>query len=148
MRTCPNLLKPLILSGPRVKVISRPIPEKKIEKHLAHRKLIDLANYVPSSSPRGVLSFTQRFLKKLKQWRPKCNVIWGSMFSNDFRVVWLRYWRKIFVFTMLHKIDKFSGQMTFFINFEKTFMQKYALLIFLAEYYGFPETEIFLFLKI
>ena len=49
---------------------------------------------------------------------------------------------------MLHKIDKFSGQMTFFINFERTFMQKYALLIFLAEYYGSPETEIFLFLKI
>ena len=35
---------------------------------LAHRKLIDLANYVPSSSPHHVLSFTQRFLKKLL-WR-------------------------------------------------------------------------------
>ena len=31
---------------------------------------------------------------------------------------------------MLHKIDEFPGQMTFFINFEKFFVQKYALLIF------------------
>ena len=31
-------------------------------QNLAHSKLIDLANYVPSSSHRGVLSFTQRFL--------------------------------------------------------------------------------------
>ena len=30
---------------------------------MVHRKLIDLANYVPSSSPRGVLSFTQRSFK-------------------------------------------------------------------------------------
>ena len=44
---------------------------------------------------------------------------------------------------MLHKIDEFTGKMTFFINFEKFFMQKYALLIFFAEYYGLPETEIF-----
>ena len=29
--------------------------------NLAHRKLIDLANYIPSSSPWGGLSFTQRF---------------------------------------------------------------------------------------
>ena len=41
---------------------------------LAHRKLIDLANYhdyVLSSSPHRVLSFTQRFLKKLGHeiWR-------------------------------------------------------------------------------
>ena len=33
--------------------------------------------------------------------------------------------------------------MTYFINFEKFFKQKYALLISFAEYYGFPETEIF-----
>ena len=44
---------------------------------------------------------------------------------------------------MLHKIDEFTGKMTFFINFENFFMQKYALLIFFAEYYGLPETEIF-----
>ena len=31
--------------------------------NLVRRKLIDLTNYVPSSSPRGVLSFTQRFSK-------------------------------------------------------------------------------------
>ena len=31
--------------------------------HLAHRKLIDLANYVHSFRPREVLSFTQRFFK-------------------------------------------------------------------------------------
>ena len=48
---------------------------------------------------------------------------------------------------MLHKIDEFPGKMTFFINFEKCLMQKYALLIFFAEYYGFPETEIFFFWK-
>ena len=35
---------------------------------------------------------------------------------------------------MLHKIDEFPGQMVFFI-----FLQKYALLISFAEYYGFPE---------
>ena len=35
--------------------------------------------------------------------------------------------------------------MTFFINLIIFFLQKYALLIFLAEYYGFPETEIFFF---
>ena len=46
---------------------------------------------------------------------------------------------------MLHKVDEFPGQMTFFISFETIFMQKYALFIFLAEYYGFPETEIFFF---
>ena len=33
--------------------------------NLAHRKLIDLANDVPSSSPRGVLSFTQRFAARV-----------------------------------------------------------------------------------
>ena len=44
---------------------------------------------------------------------------------------------------MLQKIDEFPGKMTFFINFEKFFMQEYASLIFLAEYYGFPETAIF-----
>ena len=48
---------------------------------------------------------------------------------------------------MLHKVDEFPGQMTFFISFETIFMQKYALFIFLAEYYGFPETEIFFFWK-
>ena len=46
---------------------------------------------------------------------------------------------------MLHKIDEFPGKMTFFINFEKFFMQEYASLIFFAEYYGFPETAIFFF---
>ena len=43
----------------------------------------------------------------------------------------------------LHKIDEFPDQMKYFINFEKFFKQKYALLISFAEYYGFPETEIF-----
>ena len=37
----------------------------RLPPNLAHRKLIDFANYVPSSSPRGVLSFTQRFFKIL-----------------------------------------------------------------------------------
>ena len=50
----------------------RPKPEKKIHKklryfqfppNLVRGKLIDLTKYVPSSSPRGVLSFTQRFFK-------------------------------------------------------------------------------------
>ena len=31
--------------------------------NVAHRKLTDLANYVPRFRPRGVLSFTQRFFK-------------------------------------------------------------------------------------
>ena len=44
---------------------------------------------------------------------------------------------------MLHKIDEFPGQMTFFINFEKFFTQKYALLIFFAEYYGFLRSKYF-----
>ena len=49
---------------------------------------------------------------------------------------------------MLHKIDEFPGQMTFFINFEIFFMQKYALLIFFCGILWFPETEIFFFLII
>ena len=49
---------------------------------------------------------------------------------------------------MLHKIDEFPGQITFFINFEKFFMQKYALFIFFAEYYGFLIPKYFFFLKI
>ena len=36
--------------------------------NLAHRKLIDLAKYVLSSSSRGVLSFTQRFFKRRRHW--------------------------------------------------------------------------------
>ena len=47
----------------------------------------------------------------------------------------------------LNKIDEFPDQMTYFINVEKFFKQKYALLISFAEYYGFPETKYF-FLKI
>ena len=31
--------------------------------NVAHRKLTDLANYVPRFRPRGVMSFTQRFFK-------------------------------------------------------------------------------------
>ena len=35
----------------------------RLPPNLAHRKSIDLANYVPSSRPWGVLSFTQRFFQ-------------------------------------------------------------------------------------
>ena len=35
----------------------------RLPPNLAHRKLIDLANYVRSSSSHRVLSFTQRFFK-------------------------------------------------------------------------------------
>ena len=37
----------------------------RLPPNLAHRKLIDLANYVPSSSSRGVLSFSKRFFSNL-----------------------------------------------------------------------------------
>ena len=39
----------------------------RLPPNLAHRKLIDLANYVPSFSPWGVLSFSQRFFKDLEK---------------------------------------------------------------------------------
>ena len=41
-----------------------------IAPNLAHRKLIDLANYVPSSSLRGVVSFNKRFFKSRKNGGP------------------------------------------------------------------------------
>ena len=44
--------------------------------NLAHRKLIALANYVPSSSPLRVLSFTQRFFKNVEKWRCVVRSIW------------------------------------------------------------------------
>ena len=34
-------------------------------------KLIDLANHLPSSSPRGILSFTQRFFQIWYKWRSR-----------------------------------------------------------------------------
>ena len=37
-------------------------------------KLIDLANHLPSSSPRGVLSFTQRFFMTIP---PRLDLIWS-----------------------------------------------------------------------
>ena len=44
---------------------------------------------------------------------------------------------------MLHKIDEFPGKMTFFINFEKFFMQEYASLIFLRNIMGFLRPQYF-----
>ena len=41
----------------------------RLPPNLAHRKLIGLANYVPSFSPHRVLSFTQQFFKNLKTCR-------------------------------------------------------------------------------
>ena len=49
----------------------------RLPPNLAHRKLIALANYVPSSSPLRVLSFTQRFLKNVEKWRCVVRSIWN-----------------------------------------------------------------------
>ena len=48
----------------------------RLPPNLAHRKLIALANYVPSSSPLRVLSFTQRFFKNVEKWRCVVRSIW------------------------------------------------------------------------
>ena len=48
--------------------------------NLAHRKLIDLAKYVPSSSFRGVLSFTQRFFKRRRHSGFICR---GFLFAKN-----------------------------------------------------------------
>ena len=47
--------------------------------NLVHRKLIDLANYVPSSSSREVLSFTQRFFKICENGRAKEDLLLGNL---------------------------------------------------------------------
>ena len=45
---------------------------------------------------------------------------------------------------MLHKVDEFPGQMTFFISFETIIMQKYALFIFfLRNIMGFLRPKYF-----
>ena len=41
---------------------------------MVHRKLIDLANYVPSSSPRVGLCFTHRFFWIFEKFRPRRGV--------------------------------------------------------------------------
>ena len=48
----------------------------RLPPNLAHRKLIALANYVLSSSPLRVLSFTQRFFKNVEKWRCVVRSIW------------------------------------------------------------------------
>ena len=48
----------------------------RLPPNLAHRKLIALVNYVPSSSPLRVLSFTQRFFKNVEKWRCVVRSIW------------------------------------------------------------------------
>ena len=48
----------------------------RLPPNLAHRKIIALANYVPSSSPLRVLSFTQQFFKNVEKWRFVVRSIW------------------------------------------------------------------------
>ena len=68
-------------------------------------------------------------------------------FRTIFRLFCLDIEKKIFIATILHKIDNFPGKMTFFQNFKNYYVEIYFV-NFLAEYYGFPETEIFFFWKI
>ena len=51
----------------------------RLPPNLAHRKLIDLANYVPSFSPWGVLSFTQRFFKDLEKMAFDVRSSWSRL---------------------------------------------------------------------
>ena len=72
MSVCINSLSP----APRATDAGASTKKKKNRKklryfrlppNLAHRKLIALANYVPSSSPLRVLNFTQRFFKNVEK---------------------------------------------------------------------------------
>ena len=55
--------------------------------NLAHGKFIDLANYVPSSSPRGALSFTQRFFRIWENGAAMCDVT--SFATNESLYRWI-----------------------------------------------------------
>ena len=55
----------------------------RLPPNLAHRKLIALANYVPSSSPLRVLSFMQRFFKNVEKWRCVVRSIWDVFALNE-----------------------------------------------------------------
>ena len=61
--------------------------------NLAHRKLIDLAKFGPSSSPRAVLSFTQRFFIFVVKWPSPSCVFVASFAKNEslYRRIWTKY---------------------------------------------------------
>ena len=60
------------------KIALLPIPP-----NLAHGKLIDLANYVPSSSPHRILSSTQRFNKTEKNGSRSWEVLVAAFAMNE-----------------------------------------------------------------
>ena len=76
MRTCPNLLKPLILSGPRVKVISRPIPEKKNRKTFGPQEVNRFSQLCAKFQPPGGFELHATIFKKTKTMAPEvqCNL--------------------------------------------------------------------------
>ena len=90
----PILFK-LFIFASRKKSSCRTSDEKKNRKtklryfrfppNLAPRKLIDLANYLPSSSSRRVFSFTQQFFKSGKNGDPVGkDFVAGKLVSTNF----------------------------------------------------------------
>ena len=76
-------------------------------------------------------------------------LFWIMEYSGfwNIRAVLLRYWRKKLICTVLHKIYNFSGKITLLNFFKNNYLEICLVYFFCAEYYGFPETEIFFFWK-